>query len=77
MGNLKLGNRARGISSRDQAKSHGDSSLHNHLNSLYNELDILQISQVDRENSVVQIASNRRQLTRERALKVLEIPKSA
>ena len=77
MGNLKLGNRARGISSRDQAKSHGDSSLHKHLNSLYNELDILQISQVDRENSVVQIASNRRQLTRERALKVLEISKSA
>lgn len=77
MGNLKLGNRARGISSRDQAKSHGDSSLYKHLNGLCNELDILHISQVDRENSVVQIASNRRQLTGERALKVLEIQKSA
>ena len=76
MSNLKLGNRARGISNRDQTKSHRDPPLHKHLNGLYHELDILHISQVNRKNSAVQIASNRRQLTRERALKVLEIPKS-
>ena len=71
MGNLKLGNRARGISSRDQAKSHGDPPLYKHLNSLYHELDILYISQVNRENGVVQIASHRGELTRECALTVL------
>lgn len=75
MGNLKLGNRARGGSSRNQAKSHGDPPLHKHLNGLNNELDVLHISQVNRENSVVQVASHRGQLTRECALQVLEISK--